>query len=40
MTGYFDNSVHGIFSYFVKKEKIDLKEADEILKLIEKFKQK
>jgi predicted transcriptional regulator len=40
MTGYFDNSVHGIFSYFVKKEKIDLKEADEILKLIEKFKEK
>lgn len=40
MTGYFDNSVKGLFSYFVKKEKIDLKEADEILKLIEKLKKK
>jgi BlaI family penicillinase repressor len=40
MSGYFDNSVKGIFSYFVKKEKIDINEADEILKLIEKFKEK
>jgi BlaI family penicillinase repressor len=40
MTGYFDNSVKHMFSYFVKKEKIDLKEADEIMKLIEKFKDK
>ncbi len=38
--GYFDNSVKGMFSYFVKKEKIDLKEADEIMKLIEKLKKK
>lgn len=38
MNGYFDNSVKHMFSYFVKKEKIDLKEADEIMKLIEKFK--
>src|SRR6201996_5376260 len=40
MSGYFDNSVQHMFSYFVKKEKIDLKEADEILKLIEKLKDK
>jgi hypothetical protein len=40
MTGYFDNSVKRMFSYFVKKEKIDLKEADEIMKLIEKLKEK
>ena len=40
MTGYFDNSVKHMFSYFVKKEKIDLKEADEIMKLIEKLKKK
>ncbi len=40
MTGYFDNSVKGMLSYFVKKEKIDLKEADEIIKLIEKLKEK
>jgi len=38
MSGYFDNSVQHMFSYFVKKEKIDLKEADEIMKLIEKMK--
>jgi BlaI family penicillinase repressor len=38
MSGYFDNSVQHMFSYFVKKEKIDLKEADEIMKLIEKLK--
>jgi predicted transcriptional regulator len=40
MSGYFDNSVQHMFSYFVKKEKIDLKEADEIMKLIEKLKNK
>ena len=39
MSGYFDNSVKRMFSYFVKKEKIDLKEADEIMKLIEKLKK-
>jgi BlaI family penicillinase repressor len=40
MNGYFDNSVKHMFSYFVKKEKIDLKEADEIMQLIEKLKNK
>ena len=40
MNGYFDNSVQHMFSYFVRKEKIDLKEADEIMKLIEKLKNK
>ena len=40
MSGYFDNSVKHMFSYFVKKEKIDMKEADEIMKLIEKLKNK
>ena len=39
MSGYFDNSVKRMFSYFVKEEKIDLKEADEIMKLIEKLKK-
>lgn len=38
MNGYFENSVESMFSYFVKKQKIDLKEADEIMKLIEKLK--
>jgi len=40
LTGYFDNSVNRMLSFFVKKEKINLKEADEIMKLIEKFKDK
>jgi BlaI family transcriptional regulator, penicillinase repressor len=40
MSGYFDNSVKRMFSYFVSKEKINLKEADEIMKLIEKLKDK
>ncbi|OKS89271.1 BlaI/MecI/CopY family transcriptional regulator [Mucilaginibacter polytrichastri] len=40
LNGYFDNSVKRMFSFFVQKEKIDMKEADEILKLIEKLKDK
>ncbi|MFD0793137.1 BlaI/MecI/CopY family transcriptional regulator [Mucilaginibacter litoreus] len=40
LSGYFDNSVNRILSFFVKKEKINLKEADEIMKLIEKLKDK
>ncbi|RYU86962.1 BlaI/MecI/CopY family transcriptional regulator [Mucilaginibacter terrigena] len=40
LTGYFDNSVNRILSFFVNKEKINLKEADEIMKLIEKLKDK
>lgn len=40
LTGYFDNSVKRMFSFFVQKEKIDVKEADEIMKLIEKLKDK
>lgn len=38
LNGYFENSVESMFSFFVKKQKIDLKEADEILKLIKKLK--
>ena len=40
LSGYFGNSVESMFSFFVKKEKIDLKEADEILKLIRNLKNK
>src|SRR6476469_6531784 len=40
MNGYFENSVESMFSFFVKKEKIDLAEADEIMRLIEKLKNK
>ncbi len=38
LNGYFDNSVKRMFSFFMQKEKIDLKQADEILKMIEKLK--
>lgn len=39
MEGYFGNSVGSLFSFFVKKQKINLSEADEILKLIEEMKK-
>lgn len=40
LSNYFSNSVEDMFSFFVKEKKIDLKEADEILKLIENLKNK
>lgn len=40
LSGYFSNSVENMFSFFVKEKKLDLKEADEIIKLIEKLKNK
>lgn len=40
LNGYFSNSVENMFSFFVKEKKLNLKEADEILKLIEKLKNK
>jgi BlaI family penicillinase repressor len=40
LNNYFGNSVESMFSFFLKEEKIDLKEADEIMKLIEKLKNK
>ncbi len=40
MNGYFDNSVGAMLSFFVNEQKVDLKEADELLKLIEDFKSK
>lgn len=40
LNNYFENSVESMFSFFLKEEKIDLKEADEIMKLIEKLKNK
>ena len=36
---YFGNSVEKMFSFFLTKEKIDLNEANEILKLIEQLKK-
>jgi BlaI family transcriptional regulator, penicillinase repressor len=38
MEGYFENSVEEMFSFFVREKKIDLKEADDILAMIEKLK--
>ncbi len=40
LSNYFESSVESMFSFFVKEKKIDLDEADEILKLIEKLKHK
>ncbi len=37
---YFENSVESMFSFFVKEEKLDVNDVDEILKLINKFKNK
>ena len=39
MEGYFENSVESVFSFFVEKNKVDLKEADEILKMIQALKK-
>lgn len=40
LNNYFGNSVEQMFSFFLKKEKVDLKEADQILQLIEELKKK
>lgn len=40
MTGYFDNSVGNMLSFFVKEQQVDLSEADELLKMIEDLKNK
>lgn len=39
LNNYFGNSVEKMFSFFLKQEKVDLKEADQILQLIEKLKK-
>lgn len=38
--GYFENSVERMFSFFVKEEKLDLSDVDEIMKMINKLKNK
>lgn len=40
LNGYFGNSMHNLVSFFVGKEQIDINEADEIIKLLEKIKEK
>lgn len=37
--GYFENSLSSLFSFFSKKGKLDVKEADEILALIQNMKK-
>lgn len=37
---YFGNSVESMFSFFVKEEKLDLSDVDEILKMINKIKDR
>jgi BlaI family transcriptional regulator, penicillinase repressor len=37
---YFENSVERMFSFFVAEEKLDLNDVDEILKMINKLKNK
>jgi len=39
MSSYFDNSAQSMLSFFLEKEKLDIKEVDEILKIIEKAKK-
>ena len=39
MANYFNGSVGQMVSYFVENQKIDIKEADEIMKLIETMKE-
>ena len=38
--GYFENSVESMFSFFVKEEKLDINDMDEILKMINNLKDK
>ena len=37
---YFENSVESMFSFFVKEEKLDLNDVDEILKMIKDIKNR
>ena len=40
LNGYFDNSARNMLSFFVEEEKLDLKDADELLKMLEEAKKK
>lgn len=37
---YYENSVESMFSFFVKEEKLDVNDVDEILKMINTFKNR
>lgn len=38
LDNYFSNSIQDMFSFFVNEKKIDLKDAEELLKMIDKIK--
>ena len=40
LDNYFENSVESMFSFFVKEEKLDLSDVDEILKMINQMKNR
>lgn len=40
LDNYFENSVESMFSFFMKEEKLDLSDADEILKMINQMKNR
>jgi len=40
LDNYFENSVESMFSFFVKEEKLDLSDVDEILKMIKDLKNR
>jgi len=40
ISSYFDNSAQKMLSFFLEKEKLNIKEVDEILKIIEQAKNK
>jgi len=40
ISGYFDNSTRKMLSFFLQENKLNIKETDELLKLLEKAKKK
>jgi predicted transcriptional regulator len=40
LSGYFDNSPRSMLSFFLQEHKLDVKETDELLRLLEKAKKK
>lgn len=40
LSGYFDNSPQRMLSFFLQENKLNIKEADELLRLLEKAKKK
>ena len=40
MTGYFNNSMKQVLSHFSDRDNLDIKEADELIKMLEEMKKK